>query len=124
MTKFGDIRGAASLARHLPAGEFRFIRLEVTGIDNEPVLAMNSPAQREEEVSVFHRTVSTGDAYVALLAGRVEGAMKGRAALPVVRFADGEYAFYGGSIEVQRPLSAGGECGGHTGRSSRLTRRP
>lgn len=99
MTKFGDIKGALALSKYLSGDEYGFSRLVVTGIDNEPVLAMNSPAQREEEVCVFHRTVPSGDAYVALLAGRVEAAIKGRTPLPVVRFADGEYAFYSGSLK-------------------------
>lgn len=83
----------------LPVGEYRFGRLGISGIDNEPVLALNSPGQREEEICVFHKAVANGDAYVALLASRFEAAMKRRMPLPVVRFADGEYAFYSGSLK-------------------------
>jgi hypothetical protein len=96
VTRFQEIKSSG--AGGFLSGEYAFSRLEVSGIDNEPVFALNSPAQREEEVCVFHRTVPTGDAYVALLAGRFEAALKNRNPLPIVRFADGEYAFYRGSL--------------------------
>lgn len=83
----------------LPGDEYRFARLEITGIDNESVLALNSPEQRQEEVCVLHRSVPSGDAYAALLARRFETALQERTPLPVVRFADGEYAFYNGSMK-------------------------
>jgi hypothetical protein len=85
---------------HLMDGEdFRFEHLEISGIDNEPVFAHNAPSQREEEICLFHKSVPSGDAYVALLADRIEAAMNNHLPLPVVRFADGEYAFYSGSLK-------------------------
>lgn len=91
---------AASLPELNPLGEeYCFGPLSFEGIDNEPVFAAHGQGLRAEGVSVFHRTVPTGDAYVALLAGRFEAALKNRTPLPVVRFADGEYAFYKGSLK-------------------------
>lgn len=79
--------------------DFRFGRLEIAGIDNEPVLSRNAPGQREEEVCLFHREVANGDAYISLLSERVEAGIKDRLPLPVVRFADGEYEFYSASLK-------------------------
>lgn len=92
---FGGVPGMFSSK----GAEFVFRQLAFDGIDNGPVFAAHGQGLRAEETCVFHRTVPSGDAYVALLAGRVEAAIKNRAALPVVRFADGEYAFYGGSLK-------------------------
>jgi hypothetical protein len=78
---------------------FHFARLSIAGIDNEPVLAINAPGQREEEICLFHKSVASGDAYMGLLAGRIEAGLKKHVPLPVVRFADGEYAFYSGSLK-------------------------
>lgn len=89
----------ASLPELNSLGEgYSFGPLSFAGIDNEPVFAAHGQGLRAEESCVFHRTVPTGDAYVALLAGRFEAALKNRNPLPVVRFADGEYAFYRGSL--------------------------
>jgi len=94
----GTILPDSPLGRALHDEHFRFERLVVSGIDNEPVLANNAPGQREEETCLFHDSVTSGDAYVALLANRIEMGIQKRAPLPVVRFADGEYAFYSGSL--------------------------
>jgi hypothetical protein len=83
----------------IDGGEFRFERLTITGVDNEPVLARNAPAQRAEEVCLFHKDTSSGDEYVKSLLDRVEAAMAQRQSFPVVRFADGEYEFYKGSLK-------------------------
>lgn len=94
----GSVAAESSLGRALRDGGFRFSHLAVSGIDNEPVLANNAPGQREEEICLFHKSVTSGDAYVMRLADRIETAVKNRTSLPVVRFADGEYAFYDGSL--------------------------
>lgn len=78
---------------------FVFRELSFEGIDNAPVFSAHSHGLAAEEVAVFHRTVPNGDAYLGLLAGRVEAAIRDRAPLPVVRFADGEYAFYASSMK-------------------------
>lgn len=75
-------------------GKFSFRRLEIAGIDNEPVFRVNDPKMVQEETCLFHRDVPSGDAYVQRLGNRVAEAVARRVPLPVVRFADGEYAFY------------------------------
>ncbi len=95
----GDMSNLDSVVRLLGDSRFRFARLEIEGIDNEPVFARNAPGQREEEICLFHESVRSGDAYVARLADRIEAAVQDHTPLPVVRFADGEYAFYSGSLK-------------------------
>ena len=90
---------ASSLVHFLDSERFRFDRLKIEGIDNEPVFAKNSSDQRGEEIVLFHQSVPSGDAYVAQLAERIEEAINNHSSLPVVRFADGEYAFYSGSLK-------------------------
>ncbi|MDA8125883.1 MAG: hypothetical protein M0009_11935 [Deltaproteobacteria bacterium] len=75
-------------------GEFRFTRLELSDIDNEPVFRVNAPDMVNEETCLFHRSIATGDDYLALLNEYIQRALMERKAAPVVRFADGEYAFY------------------------------
>ena len=94
-----NIPSANLLDLLLDGDHFLFSKLEIEGIDNEPVFAINAPGQREEGICLFHKTVSSGDAYVALLADRIEAGVKNHTAFPVVRFADGEYAFYSGSLK-------------------------
>lgn len=77
---------------------FIFSRLTITGIDNESVFSINAPGQREEENCLFHESVPTGDAYLASLAERIEAGVQNHSPFPVVRFADGEYAFYSASL--------------------------
>lgn len=95
----GNVPSASSLDHLLGGDHFRFARLEIEGIDNEPVFAKNASGQREEEICLFHKAVPSGDAYMVLLADRIEAGMKNHSSLPVVRFADGEYAFYSGSLK-------------------------
>lgn len=82
------------LERLTSGGTFSFRRLEITGIDNGPVFRVNDPKMVREETCLFHRDVPSGDAYVKRLGNRVADAVARRVPLPVVRFADGEYAFY------------------------------
>ena len=83
----------------MDSGLFRFERLILEDIDNGPVLSLNDPAMAQEEICLFHREVSEGNEYMALLDAAVVKGLAEHRALPVVRFADGEYAFYGGSLE-------------------------
>ena len=78
----------------LESGEFRFARLDLPDIDNEPVIQANVPDIVEQETCLFHRSVAEGVDYLELLHNFVERGMTERRAAPVVRFADGEYAFY------------------------------
>src|SRR4030067_3147357 len=95
----GSIPSANLLEHLLGDNHFRFARLAIEGIDNEPVFEKNAPGQREEEICLFHKSVPSGDAYMVLLAERIEAGMKKYSAPPVLRFADGEYAFYSGSLK-------------------------
>jgi len=79
--------------------QFRFDRLVITGIDNEAVARRVSPEILCEECCLFANTVSSGDQYFQLLHQRLAAALQNRLAFPVVRFADGEYAFYRLSLE-------------------------
>jgi hypothetical protein len=78
----------------LEGGEFRFARLELPDINNEPVIRVNVPDIVEQETCLFHRDVAEGIDYLELLHNFVERGMTERRPAPVVRFADGEYAFY------------------------------
>jgi len=96
---YEEIDPGSPLGKVLQNEEFCYRHLAISGIDNEPVLAKNSPEQREEEIDLFHRSVLRGDDYVSMLAERIETSVNARQPLPVVRFADGEYAFYSGSMK-------------------------
>ena len=78
----------------LEGGGFRFARLDLPGIDNGPVIRVNDPDIVDQETCLFHRTVDRGAAYIEQLHEAVRQGMTERCPLPVVRFADGEYAFY------------------------------
>jgi hypothetical protein len=82
------------IERLTSGGAFSFRRLDISGIDNDPVFRVNDPKMVREETSLFHRDVPSGNDYVKRLGDRVAGAVSRREPLPVVRFADGEYAFY------------------------------
>ncbi len=73
---------------------FRFQRLVIEGIDNEAVARIFSNAILSEEYCLFSNAIRTGDEYFHLLHSRIIRALENRQSLPVVRFADGEYAFY------------------------------
>jgi len=73
---------------------FRFRRLEIPGIENGAVVAVNDPTIAEQEVCLFHDDVPSGQGYLERLAGRILDAATNRRPFPVARFADGEYAFY------------------------------
>ena len=49
----------SSIEKLLNGGAFKYKRLAIEGIDNEPVFARNAPGQREEEICLFHDAVST-----------------------------------------------------------------
>lgn len=87
------------LDRLTAGGPFRFRRLDIAGIDNEPVFKLNVPEMVEQETCLFHRDVSSGDQYVEILHATVQRALAEKAAMPIVRFADGEYAFYRHSLD-------------------------
>jgi len=87
------------LDRLIAGGRFRFRRLDIAGIDNEPVFKLNVPEMVEQETCLFHRDVPSGGRYLESLHDTVRTAMAEKAAMPIVRFADGEYAFYRHSLD-------------------------
>jgi len=74
--------------------QFRFHHLIVKDIDNGAVAKISSPTILREEFCLFANTINKGDDYFRVLHERVSYALQNRQSLPVVRFADGEYAFY------------------------------
>ena len=82
------------LLDHLSRGTFRFRRLSVSGIDNAPVLRFWGEQLAQEETCLFHSSVVEGAAYLAVFYALLEQALAEKRPCPIVRFADGEYAFY------------------------------
>jgi len=82
------------LTQLLSEGVFRFGHLKVGGIDNMPVYDVFGHAMADQEFCLLHRDVASGDDYLDILHDRLESAISKKKALPVVRFADGEYAYY------------------------------
>jgi hypothetical protein len=78
----------------LDCEEFRLFRLDLPDINNEPVIRVNVPDIVEQETCLFHRGVADGSDYLDILHHYVKVGMEERRSAPVVRFADGEYAFY------------------------------
>ncbi len=74
--------------------EFLFKKLALQDIDNVPVIRANKADIREQETCLFHGTVPDGDAYGEALKRTLSQGVAHRRAVPVVRFADGEFAFY------------------------------
>ncbi len=77
---------------------FRFENLTLNGIDNTPILKINVPEMIEQETCLFHRDVASGDDYFKLLHNEIKRRISDHEAMPIVRFADGEYAFYQNSL--------------------------
>ncbi len=78
--------------------EFRFDRLVLIGIDNEPVKKANETEITDQETNFFHREISCGGDYLNILNTFVYNGLTNKQPAPVVRFADGEYAFYAYSL--------------------------
>jgi hypothetical protein len=77
---------------------FRFDKLALNGIDNTPIFKVNVPEIIEQEICLFHRDISDGDGCFEILHKFIKSGLSTRRATPVVRFADGEYAFYQNSL--------------------------
>lgn len=78
----------------LDGGAFRFARFDLPDIDNEPVIRVNVPEITEQETCLFHRSVADALDYLKILHDFISRGLEERRSAPVVRFADGEYAFY------------------------------
>ncbi len=78
----------------IQGNQFRFEKLVLTGIDNESVLKIHEPKMADEEICLFHRDVLAGNDYFRILHQTIARGLSERKEAPIVRFADGEYAFY------------------------------
>lgn len=78
---------------------FRFSHLSVDSIDNEPVAKIFSSAVLEQEFCLFANAILTGNEYIQFLHRRIINSLQNKQPLPIVRFADGEYAFYNSSLD-------------------------
>ena len=94
-----SVSPGSQLDRFLKESGFQFNRLVIDGIDNSPVFKVNVSDMPLQEICPFHKSLPSGEAYMAWLADRIEGGMRNHLPLPVARFADGEYAFYSGSLK-------------------------
>jgi hypothetical protein len=74
--------------------QFRFDKLVLAGIDNTPILKIHEPRMADEEICLFHRDVLAGNDYIRVLHQTIAAGLSERKEAPIVRFADGEYAFY------------------------------
>lgn len=82
---------AAEIQRLREAG-FRFDRLRIDGMDNAAAIERFGDSMREQETTLMAPDIVDGNAAIANLHAFIWG--RGRTAAPVVRFADGEYAYY------------------------------
>src|SRR5512136_1063799 len=87
-----------TLARLISNGKFHISKLEVKGIDNAKLPVVPSDKMLSEEICLMHTDVTNGDEYLDKLHGFIVDRITNRQAAPVVRFADGEYAFYRKSL--------------------------
>ena len=78
---------------------FNFKKLEIVGIDNEPVFDYFGQHMTVEETCLFSREITSGQAYIDLLHSSLQDCLQSKKEMPVVRFADGEYAFYAQSMK-------------------------
>jgi len=83
----------------MPGGDFHFQRLVIDGVNNGDVLAANKPEMANEEICLFHSSAAEGATYIQKIQNRVQQSLANRLPLPIVRFADGEYAFYALSLD-------------------------
>lgn len=78
--------------------QFLYKKLSFNNLNNNFFLS-NNPHKSIEEFCIFHKSINNGDEYLQLLAERVRKSICERSAFPIVRFADGEYAFYNFSLK-------------------------
>ena len=87
------------LDRLIEDHEFRFDQLFLSDIDNAPVKKFHGSEMETVETNLFHRDVLCGDDYFEILDNFVSEGLSRKNPAPVVRFADGEYAFYAKSMK-------------------------
>jgi len=83
----------------ISSGQFHFRHLNIADIDNEPMVRIFSEAIIEQETCLFAEKVASGDEYCDIIHHKISSALANGQPLPVVRFADGEYAFYEPSLK-------------------------
>lgn len=92
------MKKTSCLDRLISIQTFRFDTLALNGIDNTPILKVNVREMIEQETCLFHRDISDGDSYFEMFHNFIKTGISTRRAAPIVRFADGEYAFYQNSL--------------------------
>jgi len=88
------MKEANYIEKLIQGNQFRFEKLVLKDIDNRPILEINDPKMADEEICLFHRDVFAGNDYFRILHQTIASGTSERKGVPVVRFADGEYAFY------------------------------
>ncbi|MCX7816192.1 MAG: hypothetical protein N2317_01605 [Syntrophales bacterium] len=88
-----------NLNKWIEEEDFTFAKLHIEGIDNEYVFSINEPEMREQEICIFHKHIKNGEDYLNRIHLLTAEAITIRKSLPIVRFADGEYAFYNMSMK-------------------------
>ena len=83
----------------LQSQEFRFDDLVLKGIDNIPVKENHESELFGQEIGLFHQDMSCSDDYLETLHDLICKGLSTKKAAPVVRFADGEYAFYANNLQ-------------------------
>ncbi len=78
---------------------FRFEKLVLKTIDNSLVFKFHSPEISDQETCLFHQNILDSNVYFEMLHNFINEGLHSRKAAPVVRFADGEYAFYQNSLD-------------------------
>lgn len=86
------------LGNMIASQKFRLGRLELDDIDNSVIPNLNISKIVEQQICLFHRDIPSGNHYFNILHKRIEQGLTDKVATPVVRFADGEYAFYRDSL--------------------------
>ncbi len=88
----------------IQSGQFYFKRLVLKDIDNTPVLEIHGPKMADEEICLFHQDVPTGNDYIKILHQTIARGISERKEAPIVRFADGEYAFYNYDLHIREVM--------------------
>ena len=87
-----------ALYKMIQQGSCQFKPLHFSTINNQSILAANTPEMAQEEICLFYNEITSGDQYLQAIHQELSKAFTQKRALPVVRFADGEYAFYQKSL--------------------------
>ncbi|MGD0274863.1 MAG: hypothetical protein ABSB79_02230 [Syntrophales bacterium] len=82
------------LNKLIESGAFHFAKLSISEIDNGPIYERSGNHMAREEICLFHRDMDSGDDYTRILDDVLRQSILSKRAMPIVRFADGEYAFY------------------------------